>query len=70
MKYVPAWMKASTIAMTGNHHKRFHQEILDFAEWSRVKDYTVHERLFSKLKRIMGRNFPNAKFVLFGSAGA
>ena len=39
-------------------------------EWARVKDYTHHERLFSKLQRIIGRQFPQARFVLFGSAGA
>ena len=48
-------MQASTIAMTECAHKRFHKEILDFAEWSRVKDYTVHERLFAKLKRVIGK---------------
>ena len=34
LNYIPAWMQASTIAMTECANKRFHQEILDFAEWA------------------------------------
>ena len=70
LTYIPAWMQASTIAMTDCAHKRFHKEILDFAEWARVRDYQNHQILFSKLRRVIGGTFPRAEFVLFGSSGA
>ena len=70
LNYIPAWMQASTIAMTDCANKRFHKEILDFSEWARVKDYTNHQMLFAKLKRVIGGAFPKAEFVLYGSSGA
>ena len=51
-------------------HLRFHQECLDFAEWVRVKDYSLHEALFTKIKKLVRTRYPDAEFVLFGSAGS
>ena len=51
-------------------HVRFHQEILDFEDWVRVKDNTPQEDLFKKVKQVISKGFPKAKFIFFGSAGS
>ena len=51
-------------------HLRFHQECLDFADWVRVIDYAPQELLFSKIRKLVRTRFPDAEFVLFGSAGS
>ena len=62
-------MPESTSGITDDHH-RFHQECLDFAEWVRVKDYAPQECLFTKIKKLIRTKYPDAEFVLFGSAGS
>jgi len=39
-------------------------------EWVRVKDYAPQELLVSKIKKLVRSKFPQAEFVLFGSAGS
>ena len=63
------WMTATTQAIS-DPHARFHQECLDFAEWARVKDFAPHERLLTKIRRLVRTRYQDAKFVLFGSAGS
>ena len=35
-----------------------------------MKDYEPHELLFTKIKKLVRTKFPEAEFVLFGSAGS
>ena len=56
---IPMWMQTQTSQIMDSH-SRFHQECLDFGEWVRVKDYSPHDKTFSKIRTLVRMSYPDA----------
>ena len=62
-------MKQSTLRIE-NQHNRFHQEIIDFSDWVRVRNTEPYQDFFEKVKQVIQEAFPNSHVVLFGSSAS
>ena len=69
-KEIPDWMKPETQKIE-NVNKRFHQEIIDYADYITPKgeSLTIRQKTFELFNEIIKKYRPEWKIALFGSSG-